>query len=154
MYGTLALILAGFIWRRRAAPGGLPLFVLLLALTVWDWMYAGYWLTPDTEVKRFWLNLAYIGVVISTPVFLIMALQFTARGAWLTRITYFMLSIPALLTLAILWTDPFHHLFFGGIDFTYPANLLTGGTWLWFAIIYSFIISLTGFAAVGSTFFR
>lgn len=152
--GALALILAGFIWRRRAAPGGLPLFALLLALTVWDWMYAGYWLTPDTEAKRFWLNLAYIGVVVSTPAFLIMALQFTARGGWLTRVTYVMLSIPALLTLAILWTDPFHHLFFGGIDFTDPANLLTGGAWFWFHVIYSHAISLTGFVVLGSEFAR
>ena len=152
--GALALILAGFIWRRRAAPGGLPLFVLLLALTVWDWMYAGYWLTPDIVIKRFWLNLAYIGVVISTPVFLIMALQFTARGGWLTRITYVMLSIPALLTLAILWTDPFHHLFFGGIDFTDSVNLLTGGTWFWFHLIYTYVLSLTGLTVLGLEFVR
>ena len=152
--GTLALILAGFIWRRRAAPGGLPLFVLLLALTVWDWMYAGYWLTPDIVIKRFWLNLAYIGVVISTPVFLIMALQFTARGGWLTRITYVMLSIPALLTLAILWTDPLHHLFFGGIDFTDSVNLLTGGTWFWFHLIYTYVLSLTGLTVLGLEFVR
>ena len=152
--GALALILAGFIWRRRAAPGGLPLFVLLLALTVWDWMYAGYWLTPDIVIKRFWLNLAYIGVVISTPVFLIMALQFTARGGWLTRITYVMLSIPALLTLAILWTDPLHHLFFGGIDFTDSVNLLTGGTWFWFHLIYTYVLSLTGLTVLGLEFVR
>jgi diguanylate cyclase (GGDEF)-like protein/PAS domain S-box-containing protein len=127
--GFIALTAAGVTWSKRSVPGGSMLFIMLASLVIWNWMYAGFWLTTSPIAKIVWMDLAYIGVVVSTPAFLFMALEFTGRCEWLTRRMYLLLGGLSLLTLLILWTDPLHHLFFGTIDITDPANALMRGPW-------------------------
>lgn len=144
--GSIALTLAGFIWRRRSAPGGRALIVLLAAITVWSWMYAGYWLSPSLVMKRIWIDLASIGVVFSTPALFVLVVEFTGRSRWLTRRNYMYLSILPLLTLLIVWTDPLHHLYFSDPDISNPANLLRGGPWFWFQVGYSYAATVSAVA--------
>ena len=146
--GVLALTVAGFVRRRRSAPGGNALFLMLVSLTVWDWTYAGYWLTASPYGKLLWVDLAYIGVVISTPAFLVMALEFTGRRGWLTRQVYGLLAAMSILTLLMVWTDPLHHLFFGGIDIADLKSLSVVGPWFWFHVVYSHLIILVGMTII------
>lgn len=141
--GALASTLAGFIWHKRSAPGGRALFVLLLAVMIWGWMYAGYWLSNSLEMKRLWLDLASIGVVFSSPAFFFLVLEFTGRVRWLTPRTYGVVAILPVLTLIMIWTDSLHNLYFGGLDISNPENLLHGGPWFWFQVTYSYAATVS-----------
>ncbi len=142
--GALTLTLAGFIWRRRSSPGGHALFFLFLAVTLWNWMYAGVYLSNQGEEKRIWLNMAHFGILSIAPLLLVLILQYTGRAAWLTRRVLIALFIVPGLTLLIVWTDPLHHLYFGQYDFTTPAGQFRGGPWYWFNLLYVYGITLYG----------
>ena len=141
--GALALTLAGFIWRKRSAPGGRALFVLLLAAAIWGWMYAGYWLSSSVGMKHLWLDLAAIGAVMSTPAFIFLVLEFSGRTHWLTPRMYGLFGVLSVLTLIMIWTDPLHNLYFGGLDISAPDNLFRGGPWFWFQVTYSYALTLS-----------
>ncbi len=146
--GTLSILIAGMAWRGRNAAGVSALAVMSLALTVWSWMYAWYWLTPDLSTKLFALDAAFVGVVFVTPAFLVMSLEFAGLQKWLTGRVYALLAVLAALTLLMVWSDPLHHLFYGGKDITDPANLLRGGPWYWFYILYSYLQILIGLVVI------
>lgn len=152
--GALSLTLAGIVWRRRRAPGGTTLFILFIAVTIWNWMYAGYWLSSSLLSKQIWLALTYVGVLLTTPAFFVLVLQFTGRVNWMGKRTYIFLSIIPMITLLMVSTDSLHGLFFGGFDFTNPDSLFTGGPWYWFNVAYVYTVTLAGIFILGLDFFR
>ncbi|MEW5942066.1 MAG: histidine kinase N-terminal 7TM domain-containing protein, partial [Chloroflexota bacterium] len=91
--GAISIITAGLSWRGRTAPGAIALAVMMVAMAVWSWMYALYWLVSAPELKRVALDLTYVGAFVSTPAFLVLAFQFTGYGHWFTRRAFFILSI-------------------------------------------------------------
>lgn len=139
--GFVSLVVAGAAWKRRPMPGARALVVMMFAICIWSCMYAIFWLAPTNLEKLFWLSLAYIGVVVSTPAFLVMSLQFTGYARWLTRRLYFVLAIPGLAVLFSLWTDPWFATFFGRVDFTDPEYYLRGGPGFWLGVSYSYLMS-------------
>jgi len=138
--GTLAIFIAALAWRGRNAAGVYALTVMSFALAIWAWMYAWYWLTPNPFIKIIALDLAFVGVVAVSPAFLAMALEFAGHGRWITPRFYFMLGIIPVITLLMVWTDPLHHLFYGGRDVADPSSLLRGGPWYWFFIFFTYLL--------------
>lgn len=125
--GAVSLAIAGIAWRRRPSAGAAALAVTMIAMVIWAWMYGLYWMAPTRSEKFFWLSLAFIGVVIVTPAFLVMAAQFSGKTEWPTRRIYVLLSILPSLVLLSLWTEPWFDLFSGGVDFLDPKNSMQGG---------------------------
>lgn len=140
--GFVSLVIAGTAWKRRPLPGASALAVLMFSLCIWSCTYAIFWLVSDSSDKLIWLDLAYVGVVISSPAFLAMSAQFTGNTRWFTRRMYFILAIPALVILFSLWTDPWFGYFFGGVNFTDPEYYLKGGPGFWLGVSYSYSITL------------
>lgn len=136
-------------WKRRSYPGSRPQALMTLALTWWSFSYALYWLRlPPPEF--FWLDATYFGVVVVPPAFLGFTLQFTGRGDWLTKRKLLLLSIMPALTLLLLWTDPWHGLFFGVRPDTL-GTILSGNVWFYVNIAYSYsLILISLFLLVGS----
>lgn len=150
--GTVTLFLAGLAWRGRSASGSTAFQAMMLSLTIWCWGYAWFWMASTENVQKLALGLAFIGVVICTPAFLVMAIQFAGRGHWLSARVYTLLSVTPILTLLINWTDAYHNLFYGGRDITDPVNLLDGGPWFWFYVFYSHLLTLGGMLMIGWIF--
>ena len=90
-------------------------------------MYALFWITPVRSEKFLWLSLSFVGVVITSPAFLVMAAQFSGKTEWPTRRIYSLLAILPSLVLLSLWTEPWFDLFSGGVDFLDPKNSMQGG---------------------------
>jgi len=136
--GGVALWVAWQGWRRRAAPGGRPLFLLMLALAFWSITYAAFWLSASVEARGFWLKMTYFGVATSPVAFFVLVLQFIGRHDWMTKRTYaLLLAIPAL-TLLFLWTDAWHGLFFGGHTVSGKSTILRGGPWFYVFVVYMY----------------
>ena len=70
------------------------------------------------------------------------SLEFTGRGDRLTAGVLWFLAIEPVMTLVLLWTDPWHGLFFGSQRTATSGAILTGGPAFWFNIIYSYTVIL------------
>lgn len=136
--GAVALLVALLGWQRRNAPGALALMTLMLAMSVWSFAYALYWLSSSTEAHTFWLKMTYFGVVVTPVAFHVMVQQFIGRGGWLTRRAYIFLAIIPVLTLMFLWTHPLHGLFFEKDWTGDEAMIFSGGPWFYVFIVYSY----------------
>ncbi len=144
----LAAVVSGastyFIWRRRATAAARPLVIFMLALTVWSLTYAGYWLASTPPARLVWLNLTYFGVVTTPGAFFAFALVYTRRQQYLSWRVIGLLVIEPLLTLILLWTDPWHGLFFAGKRTAASSTILDGGPWFWLHVVYSYGLMLVG----------
>ncbi|HSM26121.1 MAG TPA: histidine kinase N-terminal 7TM domain-containing protein [Anaerolineaceae bacterium] len=139
---TLSALVAWFSWRRRSADGSKGLFISMAAASIWSFTYAIRWLTNDPDAQLFWLDATYFGVVVAPTAFLILALEYTNRKYLLTRRNIAILAIIPILTLLILWTDPYHGLFYNGMRTS--EAILNGGIWFWVNAIYSYLLILIG----------
>ena len=136
--GAVALLIAILGWHRRDAPGGQALMTLMLAMAVWSFTYAMYWLSASTEAHAFWLKMTYFGAVVTPVAFLVLAQHFIGRGDWLTRRAYIFLSIIPLLTLVFMWIHPVQGLFFEKGWTGDEAMIYSGGPWFYVFIAYSY----------------
>ncbi len=137
---VISAIVAGIAWQRRAATGAKSLVIIMSAAMLWSSTYAIRWLARDYSTQLFWLDATYFGVVIAPTAFLVLAFEFTDRFHLLTDRIRVALAIIPTLTLMILWTDPWHGLFYNGLR---TGNaILNGGIWFWVFIIYTYLILL------------
>ena len=136
----ISAIVAFIAWQRRSAVGGKGLFIIMMAALVWSLTYAIRWLVSDPNAQLFWLDATYFGVVVAPTAFLYLALEFSNREDLLGTRNLLYLSIVPLLTLIILWTDPWHGLFYNGMRT--GAAILNGGIWFWIFITYTYLVLL------------
>jgi PAS domain S-box-containing protein len=138
-------ILAAFVWRRRQSPAAVSLFLLGVGLAWWAGTYAVYWSNIYSPTPYFWLDITYLGVVVTITSFFTFSLQYTNRGHWLKRPLMALLVIEPIIILLLLWTDPLHGLFFGGKRLPGSSNILDGGIVFWAHILYSYLLLVIAF---------
>lgn len=158
--GSIALIT----WRRRAVKGAISLTVMMVGLEIWSGTYAIMWSSPRLDEQIFWLNATYIGVVVVPISFLVFVVQVTDNDRWLTRWNLLLLCIEPLVTLIIVWTNNYHHLFHTSFTLQYlngwPELYWTRGPWFWVNVAYSYaltavaVLILIGTALRASPYFR
>ncbi len=134
----ISTIVAMIAWQRRTAVGAKSLFILMLAAVAWSLTYAIRWIAHEETAQLFWLDATYFGVVVAPTAFLILALEYTNQVHILSSRVRISLAIIPTLTILILWTDPWHGLFYNGLR-TGDA-ILNGGVWFWIFITYTYII--------------
>ncbi len=111
-----ATALASYTWRRRPMAGATPLFVMLAASGFWSMIY---WLAlehTDLQGKIIWTSIGYIGILMIYPATAMLVLQYIHKGYWLSRPRVYILAIEPIITLALIWTNSFHHLFWSSIQ--------------------------------------
>lgn len=141
----VAVFVAHLAWqRRRVASIASPLFVMMLSLAFWSLTYAISWLAPSEAAAVVWLKLTYVGAVSAPVAFLATVLSFTNRSGWLTRKVYALLLLIPALTIILMWTDPWHHLFFGDYPLTSRGSIYNGGPWFYVNLAYLYGLILTG----------
>ena len=142
------------IWRRRTVTGALSLGCLMLATTVWSGTYALHWTNLYRPCPFFWLDMTYLGVVTVPAAFLAFTLEYTNRRQLLNRVTISFLAIEPVITIILLWTDPWHGLFFAGKRTVTSGAILDGGPWFWTHCIYSYCLILIGYILLVQAYIR
>ena len=134
---TVAAIYVSIVaWGRRTAPGARPLMALGGAIATWTLTYAIHFLVLTEQARFFWLRATYLGVLAVPTAFLVFSIQYANRGHWLKKRVVALLTIEPVLTFILLWTDPWHNLFFGGNQ---PVGMImNGGPWFWVNVFYSY----------------
>ncbi|WP_440767154.1 histidine kinase N-terminal 7TM domain-containing protein [Natronorubrum sp. DTA7] len=107
--GLLAVALLTKYGRRQPSfTFGLFLFVI----GFWAATYVGYLVASTEQWLLFFIQLSYVSVVSAPIVWLVFALQYTDHEAWLSRRRIALLSVVPAGVLTLVWTAPYHSLFY------------------------------------------
>lgn len=144
--GLISFFLGAVSWRKSEVHGARWLGVLLWSITIWTLMQAASALSGSLGDKLFYHNLMYIGISLIPLSVLCFVLDYyhllntlspTVRGA--------MFAIP-LLTIALVATDGYHHLFYRSVRLQEVGQVaLIQGTfnmWFWVHSAYSYLLIL------------
>ncbi len=145
---SLALAVAVFVWRRRAAPGAAPLIALSLAAFVWSFAYAFEIAATPMPVALFWARVQYLGIMTLPVAWLAFALEYTGLQRWLTRRNLALLLVIPVLTQVAVWTNEYHGLIWPQIrvNASGPVPILDfdHGPAFWVCNIYAHICLAIG----------
>ena len=139
----IALALALRTWRFRTLPGATPFVFIAAIAVIWSAFNAMELATVGLHGKIVWNDLQYIAIVLMPVAWLVMALDYTGRRSWLTvRHMSALMAIPVI-TLALLWTNHYHHLMrtseWLDTNGSYAVLGRTLGAWFWVHTAYSYV---------------
>ncbi len=133
-------------WRRRTAPGALPLGVLMLALMIWSGTYAIHWASVTLRAQVFWLNATYFGVLAVPITFLLFVSRVSHNDIWIKPSSIALLMIEPIIIFLVVWTNDYHHLFHSSLEQIQvgPYSVLDWGRglWFWINLGYSYLLIL------------
>ena len=143
---ALTLAVAVVALRRRRAPGALAFACVMLSATAWS--FAQFFESGATTVqsKIFWSQVQYIGATAVSASWLIFAVRYAGiRFAEGWRVLYLFI-IPGI-TLALVWTNPLHHLIWSDVTVDNGLPVVATyhhGAWFWVYAAYSYVMVITG----------
>jgi diguanylate cyclase (GGDEF)-like protein len=134
-----AAAIAAFAWDKKGAPGSGGLLAAMTGLSIWAAAYAVRWLASTDAAAIFWLDATYLGVVIAPSALLCLAVQFSRGDNAITVDKLALLAVEPVVTLILIWTDPYHGLFYGGRRTA--GAILQGGIWFYVNAAYSYALN-------------
>jgi PAS domain S-box-containing protein len=144
----LAIWVAISTWPQRQTRGALALIALALAVTEWTLSYALEIAGVDLATKIFWAKVEYVGIVLSTLLWLLFAFDYANLDQWLSRGRVALLSVVPAITVALALTNEAHHLIWTTTYINQAGNFsslgVTHGAWFWVHSLYSYGLLLTG----------
>lgn len=153
--GIICLVVGVVVWQmRRNSPGAVPLMMLMGALAWWDITYALFWADVPGPTPYFWLDITFIGVTIVPTAVLLFVIQVVQGEQWLKKPFLLALCIEPVLINILMWTDPWHNLFFGGKRELNTASILDAGVASWANIIYSYFLIAVAFVLLARAVIR
>src|SRR5215216_4201190 len=133
--------------RLRRSVAGAPAFVwLALAVAEWVLTYALELGTPSEARKILYAELQYLGIASVPLAWLAFTLQYTGKGAWLTRRRLALLLIEPLITLLLVFTNTIHRLIWSSIGAAgeFMPLPVEHGPWFWIHVAFSYMLMLLG----------
>jgi diguanylate cyclase (GGDEF)-like protein/PAS domain S-box-containing protein len=145
--GLITAIAVFAAWQRRAAPGGVALFLMTLAVLVW--VVAGSIEASVVELtgKIFWSKILYVGAHLTPPFFLIFTFEYIGKRSWLTLRNRALLFLLPVLTILFAATNEYHNLVWTGFT-PGPAGtnsyIYLHGIWFWVETVFINCLLLVG----------
>lgn len=141
----LIFIVASFTFGRVKARGGWYLAILCLAASVWAITEGMLYLGLNMETNVLITKIQYLGIATVPPFALLFGLSVFGLAPFANRITRQLLFLIAAAIVLVVWTNPYHKLFFTGY-YTIengPLHMLGlkhGPVW-WAVIIYHYLLT-------------
>lgn len=142
--GATAAILS---WREIPRPGAGWLALLLFGQVWWATSTFFRIRSPTIAVKEFWLQIAWIGVVIIPLAWIFFAFEYSGRDRYVRYRTIGVLSVIPLLTIVIVSTASFHDLLTVAPVGYAPTGILRvefSGAWYWVIAGYTYLLGAVG----------
>jgi len=145
----LNLVLGVVAWQNHRGRSTNKAFAaLMLAMSCWAFLQGLELGVADPRIKLYVVNLQYAAVLATVALWFVFALAYSGRNNLLTRRNLLLLAVEPLLVLAVMWTNPYHHLFRSHVW----LDLAGGGSALqteygiafWLHAIYSYSLLLAG----------
>lgn len=144
LIALVSCAISAYAFARRRMPGAWTLALLMLALTVYAFAYGVELTCSALSQMLFWNHLQYLAIPALSVLFLIFALQFSGRGAWITPPRLGLLFIVPAITALANFTNSWHHLYYrsvrGDLRGPFPMLALEPGILYWLHLIYAFSI--------------
>jgi len=105
-----SVAVAAFAARHRREPGATPFALLMGSLAVWSGGYAVALLVRDPALRVALESVQWIGTAPIHVWLLLFALAYTGHDEFVTRRLVAALGVVPVVTLALVWTNPVHHL--------------------------------------------
>jgi PAS domain S-box-containing protein len=158
MTAAVAAGLSVYVLRRRGIPGARMGALFMAAVSLWAAAYAVELGTTDLAANVFWSKVQYVGIVLVPFSWLGFTVEYTGRGAWLGRRTLALLSVVPVLTLVLVFTNEWHHLFWSETSVDPSGSFVTlnvsHGVVFWAWIAYAYALLLAGGVLVVSMLLR
>ena len=136
------IVLVGL--RSRDKRGAIPLIGILTAAFVWCLADAIRLSTTSVDLKLLMNNVRFLGPVLVTVSVFLFAAEYTNRDHWLRPRRVALVVAPHVLTLALVWTNPFHGLVRAGYAVEGSGSLvlidITYGPWYYVHATYSYLL--------------
>jgi diguanylate cyclase (GGDEF)-like protein/PAS domain S-box-containing protein len=120
---------------------------MLYLLAFWSFSYAMITLSPALEAKRFWLRAENIGIQTMPVFWFFFTIQYTRLDKWLNRFTGSLFFIVPLVSLILLFSDRWFHLYYSSIQpFSAQGGplVIERGPWYLASLIQSYLLNLIG----------
>lgn len=149
LIGVSILCTAGAIWiiRQHSSFGRRFLNIALWGMVIWIAAIMMKALVDTPACQVFWSRLSYSGVGLLPPAWLLFAYRYATGESGKMKLWQFaILSATIVLTIAVVWTNPWHFMFYGpGSGHVNPVTretIITKGPLYWPLIwfYYSFIM--------------
>ncbi|MFA4838739.1 MAG: histidine kinase N-terminal 7TM domain-containing protein [Candidatus Neomarinimicrobiota bacterium] len=137
-------VLVIYAWSRKHVPGRTPFILLNLAIIFWSFGNFLEITARNLNIKLFWANFEYFGIMSVPLIWLIFAIQYTGNSKWITPKNLALLMIVPVITIVLIWTDRIHGLM--RYDFHlvnvgfYNIIGKTYGPAFWFAASYNYLL--------------
>ena len=158
---TLLLLISAILTFSLAVYGirhrhtfGTNILGLCMAIgTLWSCANALEISALTLEHKLFWANLQYVAYSLGPVAWLLTSCQFTGRAHWLRRKSIFALFIIPVITILLVWTDPWWGFVRTGfhLDTTGPFFVLNKqyGPWFWVHVTQSYTLNFLSMFLLG-----
>lgn len=153
-----ALVVGFATLRERPDPMAWPLAALMFTIVAWaipDVISFGY-----KELGRvvFWQRMAYPGAVCAPVMYLVVSLRYAGYERWLSRRAYVLLAVVPVTTIVIVWTDPYHGLFWQSLSLARvgAATVLLPefGIWYWINLGYLYLVTIAALLILAAVVIR
>ena len=114
----ISIITAAVVFKRRPAPGALPFALFVTSGTIWSFFWMLELSSVNIADKIIWAKLEYLGIATTGVLWLFFVLDYTGRIWWRKPRNMLLLGAIPLVSLAVVWTNEWHHLFWSNIYMT------------------------------------
>ena len=135
--------LAVFAWRRRSMPMAPAFATMMAGETVWALGSALEASVVELPIKRLCIDLRLLGTVTALLGLVAFVFRYTGLFRWLKTYRFGMICAPALPLLLLVWTDPWHNLYWNRLEiqtiggFSIAVRSFGPGFWAMCAYCYA-----------------
>lgn len=143
--GGIFILLACLIWRRRHVPGGLPFFILLVSILIWNIAAGMEVMSIPLVQKIFWSKIEYLGSSTAAPLLLIFSLEYTRNTKWLSRRNILLILVIPIVILGFTFTNEWHRLIWSDFTLSPTAEniyIYHHGVLYWLYMVFNYICAL------------
>jgi PAS domain-containing protein len=108
--GACLAVYALYVWRRRRAPAGASLAVVLAAAGWWGLAYAIELASTRLSTRLLWGDAKWLGICLVPPSWFAFVMQYTGRDRWVNPTTMAALSAPPAAMIVLLANKATHDL--------------------------------------------
>ena len=144
----VALTLAILVARQPQRAAARPFIVLMIGVTIWSLGNLIENANSNLTIRLLAVQFEYIGIVLIPMSWLLLTLEYTGHGSWITKSRVVLLAVIPIATIILAWTNSQHHLLWQLVPLKVDAS---GAYWqtvyqpiFWVHAIYSYGLLLAG----------
>jgi len=144
--GLVLSLTAFYVHRKNKGPATAPFVILLLLCAAWSFLNAAILLPQDPGQKMLLEQIEYMSIIFIPVALLVTIFAYLGRTSLLHPRTYAPLLVVPAVSVVMLLTNDYHHLFFAAHDFSMNGELLVmrsiSGPYFLFHLLYILILFL------------